>query len=81
MTTHDSLFMRATRWLLPAIAICVTLAGVPAAANAQAFSQQATGAEMDDALNWEAATGFRHAYARAPYDFANHPHFRTHGHG
>ena len=78
MTIRDNVFMRAARWTLPAIAICATLAALPSAANAQDFNQQATGAEMDDALNWEAATGFRHAYERAPYEFANHPHFQHH---
>jgi hypothetical protein len=55
-----------SRWaILPAVALAALFAGLPAA---QAFDQQATTAEMDNALNWRAAsgTGFTGAYAQAP---------------
>ena len=63
--------------VLPMIAIGAVLVGLPAA-RAQDFNQQATPAEKDDALNWGAATGFGHAYKRAPYEFARPQHFRSH---
>jgi hypothetical protein len=65
------------RWaLLPAIAMSAMLVSLPAA---KAFDQQATTAEMDDALNWQAAEGYRNAYARAPYEFGHKPrHHREH---
>lgn len=51
--------------IVPAIALSALFAGLPAA---QAFDQQATTAEMDNELNWRAAsgTGFSGAYAQAP---------------
>ena len=61
---------RPARWaILPAVALAALFAGLPAA---RAFDQQATTAEMDNELNWRAAsgTGFTGAYAQAP--FAGH---------
>ena len=57
---------RSLRWaIVPAVALSALFAGLPAA---QAFDQQATTAEMDNELNWRAAsgTGFSGAYAQAP---------------
>jgi hypothetical protein len=57
---------RNSRWaILPAIALGALFAGLPAA---QAFDQQATTAEMDNELNWRAAsgTGFTGGYAQVP---------------
>ncbi len=62
---------RSLRWaIVPVIALSALFAGLPAA---QAFDQQATTAEMDNDLNWRAAsgTGFSGAYAQAPI-------YRTH---
>jgi hypothetical protein len=79
MTTRHNPSSRATRWtLLSVLAVSAMLASLPAA-RAQDFNQQATSAEMDDALNWSAATGPRHAYARAPSEFARAP-YRGHRH-
>jgi hypothetical protein len=79
MNARDNSLRRATTWLtvLPTIAICATLVSVPTA-RAQDFNQQATSAQEDDALNWGAATGFGHAYRRAPDEFQRPPHFRSH---
>jgi hypothetical protein len=64
------------RWaLLPAIAMSAMLVSLPAA---KAFDQQATSAQMDDALNWQAAEGYRNAYDRAPYEFGHQPRHREH---
>jgi hypothetical protein len=55
-----------SRWaILPAVALAALFAGLPAA---QAFDQQATTAEMDNELNWRAASGvgFTGAYAQVP---------------
>jgi hypothetical protein len=74
MTTRHNPTRRAARWtLLPVLAVSAMLASLPAA-RAQDFNQQATSAERDDAINWSAATGPRHAYARAPDEFARAPH-------
>lgn len=57
---------RNTRWaIVPALALAALFAGLPAA---QAWDQQATTAEMDNELNWRAASGagFAGAYAQAP---------------
>ena len=57
---------RPARWaILPAIALAALSAGLPAA---QARDQQATSAQLDNELNWRAAsgTGFSGAYAQAP---------------
>ncbi len=53
------------RAILPGIALAALLAGLPAA---QAADQQATGAEMNNALSWAAVsrTGVSGAYAQAP---------------
>jgi hypothetical protein len=77
MKTRIQSAVRSTvRWaLLPAIAISAMLVGLPAA---QAFNQQATGAEMDDSLNWRAVEGYRNAYDRAPYEFGHHPRAEQH---
>jgi hypothetical protein len=79
MNARDNLFRRRATWLtaLPVIAICATLVSMPAA-QAQDFNQQATGPEMDDALNWGAATGFANAYRRAPDEFQVPPHVGSH---
>jgi hypothetical protein len=55
----------ACRALLPAIAVAALLAGLP---TAQAADQQATGAEMDNTINWHVARGsnMSGAYAQAP---------------
>src|SRR3974390_93095 len=46
---------RPARWAtLPTIALAALCAGLPAA---QARDQQATGAQLDNALNWRAASG------------------------
>jgi len=76
-TSATSLLTRgaARSMLLPAIAISATLIGLPVA-QAQDFNSQATAAERDDALNWRAATGFRRAYNRAPYEFQRAPRAR-----
>ena len=81
MNAHNSSGRRVVTWLtvLPMIAICATLAGAPAA-QAQNFNQQATGPEMDDALNWGMATGFANAYRRAPYEFQRPPYVHSHFH-
>ena len=52
--------------ILPAIAMIGVLAGLT---NAFAFDQQATGPEMDNALNWQAARGdsYSGAHAQAPF--------------
>jgi hypothetical protein len=58
---------RPARWaILPAIAMIGVLAGLT---NAFAFDQQATGPEMDNALNWQAARGssISGAHAQAPF--------------
>lgn len=62
MTMQDRNTRRSLRW---AIVLSALFAGLPAA---QAFDQQATTAEMDNELNWRAAsgTGFSGAYAQAP---------------
>ena len=80
MNTANS-FRRGARWwtALPVIAICATLVGL-SAARAQDFNQQSTAAEKDDALNWGAARGYRHAYARAPSEFQRRPYVRAHRH-
>jgi hypothetical protein len=52
------------RWaIVPAVVLST---GLPAA---QAFDQQATTAQMDNELNWRAASGagFSGAYAQAPF--------------
>jgi hypothetical protein len=75
--SDNSSTRRAARWtLLPVLAVSAMLMSLPAA-QAQDFSQQATGAERDDAINWGAARGARGAYARAPYEFARAP-YRSH---
>jgi hypothetical protein len=81
MKARDNLFRRRATWLtaLPVIAICATLVSMPAA-QAQDFNQQATGPEMDDALNWGMATGFANAYRRAPYEFQRPPYVHSHFH-
>jgi hypothetical protein len=58
---------RPARWtILPAIAMIGFLAGLT---DAFAFDQQATGPEMDNALNWQAARGgsISGAHAQAPF--------------
>ena len=73
-------FRRATWWtVLPVSVICATLVSPPAA-RAQDFNQQSTSAEKDDAVNWRAASGPRHAYARAPYEFQRTRRARSHRH-
>ncbi len=57
------------RAILPAVALAALIAGLPAGLPAaQAADQQATGAQMDNALNWAAVsgTGVSGAYAQAP---------------
>jgi hypothetical protein len=64
---QDRSTRRSLRWaIVPAIALSALFAGLPAA---QAFDQQATTAEMDNELNWRAASGagFSGAYAQAPF--------------
>jgi hypothetical protein len=58
---------RSLGWVIaPPIALSALFAALPAA---QAWDQQATGAEMDNEINWRAAsgTGFSGAYAQAPF--------------
>jgi hypothetical protein len=66
MHDHDTTTLRGAgrRVLLPAIAVVALFATMPAA---QA-DQQATTAQIDNALNWQAArgTGASGAYAQAP---------------
>jgi hypothetical protein len=71
---NRSVAHRSLRWAIaPAIALSALVAGLPAA---QA-DQQATTAEMDNAINWRAASGagFSGAYAQAPLH-----HDRTYAH-
>ena len=57
---QDHITPRIARWaLLPAIAVGALLAGLPAAS---ARDQQATGAQLDNDLNWRAVTGGTGAY-------------------
>lgn len=66
MTMQDRNTRRSLRWaIVSAIVLSALFAGLPAA---QASDQQATTAEMDNELNWRAAsgTGFSGAYAQAP---------------
>jgi hypothetical protein len=57
---------RPLRWtLLPVVATIGVLAGLPAAF---AFDQQATDDELDNSINWQAATSgtYGPSYAQAP---------------
>jgi hypothetical protein len=65
----------ARRALLPVIAVLALFAAIPAA---QA-DQQATNAEMENALSWQAATGNRGPDAYAQGDHRDHDYGRHHG--
>ena len=75
-STRSSNTRRVAKWAsLPALAMVAVLAGVPAA---YAFGQQETSAQMDNDLNWQAASrgaGEAGAYAQAFH------HGRVHVHG
>jgi len=65
---------RPARWaILPAIAMVGVLAGLT---NTFAFDRQATGPEMDNALNWQAARSG--SYTQATHEQVVHgPQFRN----
>ena len=68
---------RPARWaILPAVAMIGVLAGLT---NAFARDQQATGAELDDQLNWMAARGGSYAdtYAANHESVVHGPQFRN----
>ena len=81
MNTRAHWFRLGATWwtVLSVSTICATFVSLPAA-RAQDFNQQSTSAEKDDAVNWRAATGARHAYARAPYEFQRPRRVRSHRH-